>query len=303
MKKILLLVISIFAGLLNFAQVKNGTVYIQHPAIEKTKKLWTAFEKGDKDACEALLADTMIAIYNGSVDTQKKENYLKGFGLWSTEFENLKVVDDTPAYPDAIEYAKGGLWVQDWLLMTGTHKKSGINLNLHIHNLYSFNKDGKITSLSLYFDNTQFEEINSSGITQENGKIFINHPCIITVRKLVNAYCAKNLAAMAEFYTPDAQFSNSTMNFGETNDLSARKKELEANFANSDNIKMRQFGYPDCVYYARNDSYVVYSWWVCSATLKTDGKKIEFPLMLSHSFNKEGKIVSEEGYYSSNHLK
>ena len=164
MKKILLLTISFFVALLSYGQEKNGTVYIKHPAIEKTKNLWSAFEKGDKAAISAFLADSMVAIYNGSTDVQKKEDYLKTLDWFSTEFENLKVVDDAPGYPDAIDYTKGGLWVQDWLLMTGTHKKSGINLNLHFHNLYSFNKDGKITSLSLYFDNDQFEEITSSGV-------------------------------------------------------------------------------------------------------------------------------------------
>ena len=286
----------------NLVQEKNGTVYIKHPAIEKTKKLWSAFEKGDKAAFGAFLADSMVAIYNGSVDLQKKENYLKSLDWWSTEFENLKVVDDTPAYPDAIDYTKGGLWVQDWLLITGTHKKSGINLNLHIHNLYSFNKDGNITSLHLYFNNTQFEEINSSGSTQENGKIYINHPYIIIVRKLVNAYCAKNIVTMSEFFSPDALFSNSTKKWGVSIDFAARKKELETDFAKSTIIKMRQVGYPDCIYYAKDDNYVVYSWWVWSGISKESGKKTEFPVMLSHSFNKEGKIVSEDEYYSSNHF-
>jgi ketosteroid isomerase-like protein len=302
MKKILLLAISFFVVLLINAQEKNGTVYIKHPAIDKTKNLWSAFEKGDKAAFGAFLADSMVAIYNGSSDFQKKEDYLKSLDWWSTEFENLKVVDDAPGYPDAIDYTKGGLWVQDWLLITGTHKKSGINLNLHLHDLYSFNKDGKITSLSLYFNNNQFEEITSSGATQENGKIYINHPYIITVRKYINAYCAKNIVAMSEFYSPDAVFSNSTMKWGESMDLEANKKDLEQQFAKFDNIKMRQVGYPDCIYYAKNDSYVVYSWWVWSGISKANGKKIESPVMLSYSFNKEGKIVSEEAYYSSNHF-
>jgi len=302
MKKILLLAISFFVVLLIDAQEKNGTVYIKHPAIDKTKNLWSAFEKGDKAAFGAFLADSMVAIYNGSADFQKKEDYLKSLDWWSTEFENLKVVDDAPGYPDAIDYTKGGLWVQDWLLITGTHKKSGINLNLHLHDLYSFNKDGKITSLSIYFNNNQFEEITSSGATQENGKIYINHPYIITVRKYINAYCSKNIVAMSEFYSPDAVFSNSTMKWGESMDLAANKKDLEQQFAKFDNIRMRQVGYPDCIYYAKNDSYVVYSWWVWSGISKANGKKIESPVMLSYSFNKEGKIVSEEAYYSSNHF-
>jgi ketosteroid isomerase-like protein len=286
----------------NTAEEKNGTVYDKHPAIEKTKNLWSAFEKGDKTAFSSFLADTMVAIYNGSSDFQKKEYYVKSLDWWSTEFENLKVADDAPAYPDAIDYIKGGLWVQDWLLITGTHKKSGINLSLHLHNLYRFNTDGKITSLFLYFNTDQYEEIVSSGATQENGKIYINHPYIITVRKLINAYCAKNAVTLAEFFSPDAYFTNSTMKWGESADLAARKKEWESDFAKNDKIKMRQVGYPDCMYYAKNDSYVVYSWWVWSGISKATGKKTEFPVMISHSFDKEGKIVSEEAYYSSNHF-
>jgi hypothetical protein len=303
MKKSVLLFIAIFIGLLSYAQENNGTVYSKHPAIDKTKKLWSAFEKGDKDAFGAFLADSMVAIYNGSEDFQKKEDYLKSLDWWSSEFENLKVVDDTPAYPDAIDYAKGGLWVQDWLLITGMHKKSGINLNLHIHNLYSFNKAGKITSLHLYFNTEQFDAISSSSTTQENGKIYINHPYILTVRKLVNAYCAENLTVMTSIYSPNATFSNSTMNWGESTDLAKRKKEIEGDFASTDNIKMRQVGYPDCIYYSKGDMYVVYSWWVLSNTSKADGTKTEFPIMLAHTFDKEGKIVSEEAYYSSNHIK
>lgn len=302
MKKTLILNLVMFVGLVSFAQENNGTVYSKHPAIEKTKKLWAAFEKGDKAALGAFLADSMVAIRNGSETPQKKEDYLKGLDWWSTEFDNLKVVDDSPAYPDAIDYTKGGLWVQDWLLITGTHKKSGINLNLHIHNLYSFNTAGKISAIFLYYSTNQFEAINSSGTTQENGKIFINHPYINTVRKYVNAYCAENLTALAENYSPDATFSNSTMKWGESNDVAKHKKDLEGQFANNDNIKMKQVGYPDCIYYAKDNIYVVYSWWIWSATSKKDGKKVEMPLLLSDSFGADGKIVSEEAYYSSNHF-
>ncbi len=302
MKKVFLLIIAISLGLINYAQENNGVVYSKHPAIEKTKNLWSAFVKGDKAAFGAFLADTMVAIRNGSDDVIKKEDYVAGLDWWSTEFENLKVVDDSPAYPDAIDYKKGGLWVQDWLLITGTHKKSGINLNLHMHNLYSFNKAGKIAAIFSYYNNDQFEEINTSGSIQENGKIYINHPYIVTVRKAVNAYCSQNLDALAGYFSPNASFSNSTMKWGESKDLTARKKAWAENFANSDNIKMKQVGYPDCIYYAKNDSYTVYSWWVWSGTTKKDGKKVEFPLMLAHSFDKDGKIISEDSYYSSNHF-
>jgi hypothetical protein len=302
MKKNLLLSIAMIVGLLSYAQENNGTVYSKHPAIDKTKKLWSAFEKGDKATFSALLADTMVAFYNGSETPVKKEDYLKSFDWWMADFENLKAGDDTPAYPDAIEYTKGGLWVQDWLLITGRHKKSGINLNLHMHCLYHFNKADKIASIHLYYNNDQFEAINSSMTTQENGKVFMNHPYILTVRKLANAYCEENIPAMMDFYSKDATFSNAAMEWGETSDLAQRKKELETDFAEHDNIKLQQVGYPDCIYYAKDDVYVVYSWWVSSITIKANGNKIEAPIMLSHTFDKEGKIVSEYLYFSTNQL-
>ncbi len=293
---------AVFIGLSTYAQEKNGTVYSKHSAIDQTKKFWTSFEKGDKAAFGAFLADSMVVIYNGGENPQKKADYLNSIDWWSSEFENLKVVDDTPAYPDAIDYAKGGLWVQDWLLLSATHKKSGINLNLHLHNLYSFNKDGKITALFMYFNNDQFEAINNSESTQENGDIYINHPYILSVRKAVNAYCAEDMTKLVSFFSPKANFGNSTMKWGETKDFATRKKEWADDFSAYDNIKMKQVGYPDCMHYAKNDGFVVYSWWVWSGTAKSDGKKVEFPLMLSHTFDKDGKIDNEYAYYSNNHF-
>lgn len=302
MKKISLLIISIFLVLINNAQEKSGTVYNQHPAIETTRKLWSAFEKGDIASIGDFFADSLVVIFDGSPNIQGKEYYLNSLQWMFSEFENLKVVDDSPSYPDAIDYTNGGLWVQDWLLITGIHKNSGINLNVHEHHLYSFNKDGKIASIHDYANNDQFEEIFSSGKIQENGKVFINHPYIIIVRKLVNAYCAKNMAAMDEIYSPDALFSNSTMKWNKLIDMEAQKKELENYFSETDKINMKQDGYSDCIYYAKNDSYVVYSWWLLTASSKANGKKTEIPIMLSHTFNKEGKIAVEMAHYSSNHL-
>ncbi len=302
MKSLLTLVLVLLISFGVKSQEKNGAVYIKHPAIDNTKKFLAAFEKGDKEALGAFLADSMVAIYNGSGEPQNREFYLKTLDWWSTEFENLKVVDDAPAFPDAIEYSKGGVWVQDWLLITGTHKKSGINLKLHMHDLYQLNKAGKIASLHFYFSNEQFDAIKSSGMTQENGMIYINHPLITTVRKLVNAYCSMNIASTSEFFTEDARFSNSMMKSGESIDLAARSKIWEGDFAKCDNINLKQSGYPDCMYFSKEDEYVVNSWWVYSAKSKLTGKKLEFPLMMSHTFNKEGKIVREDAYFSNNHL-
>ncbi|MGQ8338837.1 nuclear transport factor 2 family protein [Sunxiuqinia sp. A32] len=302
MKRLSILIFFLMVSVGVFAQQKNGTVFIEHPAIDKVSKLWAAFEKGDQAAYSAFLADTVMVLFNGDRNFRTKEKHAKTLEWWINEFENLKVVTDTPAYADAIEYEKGGLWVQDWLQIIGTHKKSGINLDLRMHNLYSFDDDGKIRSLHHYFNNDQFEAINSSTCTQENGKVYINHPLILKVRKLVNAYCAEDLDEMLRYYSDDVTFANTTMKLQDQNDLAAQKKEWADIFAKYDNIQMKQVGYPDCIYYAKSDDYVVYSWWNLTAERVEDGKKIELPIMLSHSFGDDKKIVNSLNYYSSNHL-
>ena len=63
--------------------------------------------------------------------------------------------------------------------------------------------------------------------TQENGKIYINHPYIITVRKLVNAYCAKNISVLCLNFIPRMLFlATQHMKWGVSMDLAARKKGL-----------------------------------------------------------------------------
>ncbi|MBK6285389.1 MAG: nuclear transport factor 2 family protein [Draconibacterium sp.] len=94
-EKILLLIIPIFLVLTNNAQEKSGTVYIQHPAIETTRKLWSAFEKGDITAVGDFFADSLVVIFDGSPNIQGKGYYLNSLQWMFSEFENLKVVDDS----------------------------------------------------------------------------------------------------------------------------------------------------------------------------------------------------------------
>lgn len=284
------------------AQKKNGTVFIEHPAMEKVNMLWQAFEQGDQAAYGNLLADTVMVFFNGNRTLRTREAEIKNLEWWASEFENLKVVADTPAYADAIEYKESGVWVQDWLRIQATHIKTGNNVDLSIHNLYSFNKDGLITSVHHYFNNDVFEHLRNDQRTRENGKVYINHPYILKVRKLVNAYCAEDIEGMLPFYAEDVAFSNSTLKLKEQKDLATQQKDWERIFDTWDNIHMKQVGYPDCIYYELNNNYVVYSWWNFSAVAKEDGRKVVFPIMLSQTFNDDGKIVYSLAYYSTNHF-
>jgi len=302
MKNFAVLLILTLAFSTTFAQKKNGTVYNEHPDIEKTRQLWKAFANGDVETYRSFYADSIGLMRNGQYQKIANGNFGNNVTWWKNNIENLSIKDDTPAYPDAIEYADGGIWVQDWLLVTGTHKASGINLDLRIHNLYSFNKEGKIAMLIQYFDNSVFEEISNSNLEKENGKVFINHPYIVTVRKLVNAYAAEDMETLLGFYADNARFGSIEYQWDNSIDLETRKEGIKETFDKIKDIHFKQNGYPDCIYYAKNNRYEVYSWWEYSFTYVESGKKVVMPLMLSHSFNDDGKIVAEQAYYSTNHF-
>jgi hypothetical protein len=284
------------------AQKQSGIVYSEHDGITKAKAMWDAFVKGDKDTYLSYFADSVWHGQNGSMKRKAKVELLGGFTWWKNEFKNLSIVDDTPAFPDAIQYKKGDLFVQDWVRISATHEKSGINLDWPVHNLYHFDKSGKIDGLHQYFNNDIFTEINNSLKTIENGTDYINHPYIVTVRKLVNAYCNEDIDAMLQYYAKNADFYDISNKFGVVVPLEEKMKFNKADFADLSNIKLQQFGYPDCIYYAKDDVYTVYSWWSLSFTNNKGKKYSQIPVMLSHTFNKEGKITSETVFRSINHL-
>ena len=301
MKKFVIFICLILMGTFASAQKENGTVFSEHETIEKTKALWTAFANGDKEGFTAFFADSVYLFINGKMEHVSKENLGSSIKWWTEEIENLKIEDSKPAYPDAIEYKGGGIWVQDWLKFTGVHIKSGINIDLHYHNLYSFNKEGKINSIHLYFNDDIFEEISNSLTTKENGIVYINHPYIVKVRKLINAiYDTKDVEAWAEFFAPNARFGASSMKVGKTIDLKSKKEQLKKMLSSGEKSTIKQRGYPDCIYNTKSDNYTVYSWW--TVTRIEGDKRVKFPFMVSHTFNKDGKIVNAYTYFSTNHF-
>ena len=303
MKKITsLFLLLLIAGLNSYAQKKNGVVYSEHESINLTQELWKAAVSGDEAKYRSFFADSAMIIRNDNTPPVLANAQIgKGLANWSKAYDRLKVEDHKPAYPDALEYKDGGIWVQDWLLMTGIHKETGIVLDLPMHNLYSFNEDGKITTMISYFNNDVFEEIGNSRKTRENGTVYINHPYIVSVRKLINAFAAGDFETWASFYSPEARFSTASMELNGSVSLEEYEQILrDTYFKDGLKFKVEQVGYPDCIYYAQNDLYVVYSWW--KMTVMKDGKYSEIPFMISHDFNDEGKIDFARVYVSSNHM-
>ncbi len=303
MKKITILFsLLIVAGVIVNAQKKSGVVYSEHEAITKTQELWQASVAGDEAKYRSYFADSALIIRNDdNAPPRANAEIGKGIAEWASLYENLKIQDHKPAYPDAIEYKEGGTWVQDWLLMTGIHKETGIVVELPVHNLYSFNADGKITMMLHYFNNEVFEEIADSKETNKNGEIYINHPYITTVRKGVNAFVAKDFESMGSYFAPKAEIAFSSMKPGQSMNLEEYKKYLSDRYLNDEiQYDVEQVGYPDCLHYEKDDVWVVFSWW--NIIVKKDGEKHVLPIMLSHNFNDEGEIVFLQVYASSNHF-
>ena len=302
MKKItVLFILLLIAGTNSFSQKKSGVIFSEHEAITKTQELWNAFVEGDEATYRSFFADSALIIRNGNSWPSANAQIGKGLSDFSKNYENLKVQDQKPAFPDAMEYKEGGTWVQDWLLMTGVHKETGIVVDLPLHNIYSFDDDGKIKIMIMYFDDDVFEEIGNSTETRENGTVYINHPYIVKVRKAVNAFVARDIETMAGYFSPKAVITFSAMKPGESMSVDEYKKYMaDRYFKDELKYKMEQIGYPDCVHYEKSDQYVVYSWW--NLIVQKDGKKYEIPLMLSHDFNDDGEVVRMHVYASDNHF-
>jgi hypothetical protein len=300
MRKIVFLMILSLSGLLVNAQKENGIVYSEHEAIAKTKAMLAAFVQGDKNAYCSFFADTVYVETNGQYQLRLNKDMGMYIDWWKA-FDNLSIMDDKPAYPDAIDYKEGGVWVQDWLRWKGTNKETGVNLNLKTHSLYSFDKNGKINSIHHYFNNDVFDEIYKSTTTVENGVVYRYHPYITIVRKVANAYCAEKPDKMFEYYAKDAIFSNLILTDNKTLGIEEQKKGLNNIFEYQNDIRLTETGHPVCVLYDK-ETFVVYSWWLLSFTTNTGVKKSGIPIMMTDIFNKEGKIQSEALYYSSNHF-
>lgn len=300
-KYLFFFVLAIYSFMGVQAQKKEGVIYTNHEAISKTKAQLAAFAKRDFDTYTSYFADSVIIIHNGDSAVRSKQDF-KGVFNWWNGMDHLTVKDDSQRSPIAYISKDGELWVQNWLNFTGTHNKSGVNFEGHMHNLYHFNKDMKIDKLYQYYDEKMFDQVNNSDKTTENGTVYINHPYINTVRKCVNAWCAEDIPTLTSFYAPDAWFMQSSFKATKPIKLEDKMKQNKQNFDAYDNIKLEQWGYPDCIYYEKDDAWVVNSWWILSVTTKDGVKKSDIPVMMSHVFNKDGKITWEAVYVSSNHF-
>ena len=287
---------------------KNGTIYLEHPAIDAVENMQQALISGDTIKLASYLAEDFKGFNGVSTNKDSKGWKKKGMVGWSKyikkNYAYVSLERSKGAYPDALEYKDGenGIWVQTWDHFKAVHKETGVKVDMPVHRLYTVNEDNKITLMLNYDNRGPFDEIGDSYVERENGTIYNHHEYINKVRMMMHAFEFGDLDTAFSYYSDKARFSNIHMANGENITLEESKashnKMLENWVINSIDVR----GYPDYLNYGLGDADVVMSWWTIRLTRKSDDKKINLPLMLIHNFNDDGMIVNESSYYSAKML-
>lgn len=308
MKKSIAIVL-LLSVCVTFAQKKkNGTIYIDHPAIAAVEAMTKAFVAGDADKVATYLADDFKSFNGTSTNKddkgQDKAAFIASVKEWKEDIDYLSITRSPGAYPDALEYTedaanKDQVWVQTWEEIKGVHKKTGVKIDMPSHRLITLNKNNKIIRIINYSTSRIGDEIGQSFADRENGTIYNHHENINTIRKMIHAFENKDYEKAYSYYDEKANFSDinsldPNKNFTLTEQKANDKKILEA----FEIVSIDQVGYPDYLHYQLDDARVVLSWWNFKVIRKADKKEIVFPMFFIDNFNDKGKIVSEIAYYS-----
>ena len=311
MKKISLLAL-LCTMMFSYAQKKpNGTVYINHPAIDVIGAFNKALNSGDISKLDSFFADdfkcyfpTSSNQYDKGID---KVTYLKGLKSWRESIDYFSIATSKGAYPDAIEYKdenqKDVVWVQTWDDLKGVNRKTGVKMNSNLMRSFVINKDNKIKTLFTYDNATVNDEIDDSMAERTNGTIYNHHENINNVRNMLFAFEQKDLSKAYSYYTSDVRFfdinspDNKSMTLDEQKAMD--KKIMDA----YDFAGLEQVGYPDFMHYELGNTNVVYSWWIWHMIRKSDKKEIALRMHYQHNMDKDGKITREVAYYSDSILK
>ena len=290
-----------------FAQKKeNGTVYIEHPAIKVVDEFEKATVSGDSAKIASFLTEDFKG-YNGTTvnlnaPATSKAAYLNTLLHYSRDLDYFAIETLPGSYPDAIDYKKdnknGEIMVQNWILLKGIHKATGVKLDAGAHRLYYVTRDNKISKIASYANSKVIDEIFASYSNRTNGKIYNHHENINTIRKSMYALEKGDVDKAISFYSDDARISD--INGDPDKPLSkGEEKVFLQKFLTDFEIKsIDMVGYPDYLEYEMEEGREVLSWWKFNLVRKKDKKAIVMPIHLSNSFDDKGKIIAEVGYYN-----
>ena len=291
----------------SFSQKKtNGTIYMDHPAINVVNELTNAMVAGDEKKVSNLLTDDFKSYDGTSTKTNDKgadkKEFLEMVKAWHDQLDYYSITPWEGAYPDALEYKKDNdkneVWVQTWDKLKGVHKATGVKVEMAMHRLFIVTKDNKIKMSIDYMNNNVTSEIGQSLSNRTNGTIYNHHENINSVRKMLYAFENKDYDKAYGFYDKDLRASDINALDNKMMSLTDLKSNDTAILKAFDLVGIDQVGYPDYMHYEMGDSGIVYSWWTYHLIRKSDKKAIEMPIHFQHTFNKEGKIIREIAYYN-----
>ncbi len=305
MKKMMLALWLMVTVVAHSQKKTNGTIYIQHPAIDVVEAMTKAFVAGDVTKVGSYLTDDFKA-YNGTNNNpedkgQDKAAFLRDVAYWKENVDYLTIKRAKDAYPDAIEYAEQNdktiIWVQTWEDLTGVHNKTGVKINMPIHRLYMVDKNNKIKTIISYTNALIGAEIRESNAPRRNGEIYNHHEYINTVRKMMYAFEHKDFEKAYSFYDADAVFIDNNQPDGKALTLTEQKAKEKSLLDNFNLLGIDITGYPDYLHYELDNQDIVQSWWNFRLERKSDKKKITLSVFLIHNFDNKGKITNEIIYY------
>ena len=139
--------------------------------------------------------------------------------------------------------------------------------------------------------------VTLTGFSQQvkkNGTIYIEHPNLVVVNKSVEAYLKNDPVANKKYFADTAKVWGTGMY--STIKIDEALKMWSSDFDYYDDIKLKQFGYPDYLEYNKDNVKVVQSWWIWSGKSKKTGKEVKVNFVQFDFFNSAGKIVMESSY-------
>ena len=308
MKKALFIIPAIAACFMVSAQKKtNGSIYIEHPAIGVVNSFESAIVSGDSAKIATFLTEDFKS-YNGTTANMNapalnKKAFINNQLLYSKHLDYFAIVPVPGSYPDALEYAKDNknneTVVQDWIMINGVEKQSGVKIDAAAQRIYYVTKDNKIRQIISYSNGRVIDEIDASFTNRTNGKIYNHHENINTVRRMMYALEKGDLDKNISAYRDDARFAGADFDVTKMHSKAEERAAMQ-DFLNNFEIKSIDIvGYPDYLEYELGNGRSVLSWWKLNLVRKKDKKAIVLPMHINDDFDENGKIISEIAYYNA----
>ena len=305
MKNVIYLLSFLFVFSLNAQKNKNGVIYDKHPGIDLITTFHSAQATGDLEKAAEILHDDMQWVDGNNNERiwGGKQRVLNNINWFKNYFDYVSFNDTEGAYPDYVETKRSGNWVYSWFNVYGIHKNTGVKLDHPVLRLYALSEDNsKILRIIEYSNKIEFNRIWDARpqTSRENGKIYINHDNINSVRKAMYSFFNGDMDKAWSFFHENATFEDiNETKVMSTEEIKARDAEI---FGSWDLVSLDESGYPDYLEYDWRDSKVVQSWWNMKFSRKSDKKTVDVKVLFLDDFDNEGKIIKRYLYWNKSLL-